>query len=65
MANGSKKTSRAGNNPSEAMTPEQLVSEIRRRAQEIFEKRGSAPGTHLDDWLKAEKEVKSKHGIAQ
>jgi hypothetical protein len=38
-----------------APTPEQ----IRRRAQEIFEARGSAPGRELDDWLQAEIELKS------
>ncbi len=36
-----------------ALTPEQ----IRRRAQEIYEARGSAPGHELDDWLKAEQEL--------
>ena len=38
-----------------APTPEQ----IRKRAQEIFEARGSAPGCEVDDWLQAEIEVKS------
>ena len=36
-------------------TPEQ----IRRRAQEIFEARGGAPGHELDDWLLAERELTS------
>jgi hypothetical protein len=40
-------------------TPEQ----IRRRAQEIFEARGSAPGSELDDWLQAETELKSGLGL--
>ena len=40
-------------------TPEQ----IRRRAQEIFEARGSAPGHELDDWLQAEIELKSELGL--
>jgi len=39
-----------------APTPEQ----IRRRAQEIFEARGSAPGHELDDWLEAERELKQE-----
>jgi len=39
-----------------APTPEQ----IRRRAQEIFEARGSATGHELDDWLKAEHELKQE-----
>jgi hypothetical protein len=41
-----------------APTPEQ----IRRRAQEIFEARGSAPGRELDDWLLAECELKAEIG---
>jgi len=44
---------------SPAPTPEQ----IRRRAQEIFEARGSAPGSELDDWLQAETELKSELGL--
>jgi hypothetical protein len=43
---------------SPAPTPEQ----IRRRAQEIFEARGGAPGSALDDWLQAETELKSELG---
>lgn len=31
---------------------------IRRRAREIFVERGSKPGQDLDNWLKAEAEVK-------
>ncbi len=42
-----------------APTPEQ----IRRRAQKIFEARGSAPGHELDDWLQAEIELKSEIGL--
>jgi hypothetical protein len=38
-----------------APTPE----EIRKRAQEIFEARGGAPGHELDDWLLAESQLKS------
>ena len=40
-------------------TPEQ----IRRRAQEIFEARGSTPGHELDDWLQAETELNSGIGL--
>jgi hypothetical protein len=41
-----------------APTPEQ----IRKRAQEIFEARGCAPGGELEDWLQAERELKSGTG---
>ena len=30
---------------------------IRRRAYEIYEARGGAPGAELDDWLQAEREI--------
>jgi DUF2934 family protein len=30
---------------------------IRKRAQELSKQRGSAPGSALDDWLRAEKEL--------
>jgi hypothetical protein len=46
-----------------ALTPEQLTMEIRKRAQEIFEKRGNKPGTALGDWLASEREIKAKHNI--
>jgi len=45
------------------IAPDQLVAEIRKRAHEIFLKRGPGPGSDLDDWLKAEREVKEKYGI--
>ena len=35
--------------------------EIRLRAYEIYCGRVSASATALDDWLKAEKEIKAKH----
>ena len=30
---------------------------IRRRAYELYLQRGNEPGTELDDWLRAEKEI--------
>jgi hypothetical protein len=33
---------------------------IRRRASEIHQARGGAPGQELDDWLQAEREVKAQ-----
>ena len=38
---------------------ESVSDKIRKRAQELFEKRGSASGDALTDWLQAEKEIKS------
>ena len=33
--------------------------EIRRRAYEIYLKRGGLPGQELEDWLQAEREIES------
>lgn len=35
----------------------ELEERIRRRAHEIYEQRGGQPGSDLDDWLQAEKEI--------
>jgi hypothetical protein len=40
-----------------------LREEIRRRAEELYIKRGGSPGDELSDWLAAEKEIKKKYGI--
>jgi hypothetical protein len=36
---------------------------IRSRAYEFFERRGGHPGSELDDWLRAEREVKHHFGL--
>jgi hypothetical protein len=36
---------------------EEALNAIRRRAFELFEKRGRAPGGELDDWQQAEKDL--------
>jgi hypothetical protein len=36
--------------------------EIRRRAYEIYEARGGAPGSDVDDWCAAEREVRASRG---
>ena len=48
------------NSGSAIMFGESVSDKIRKRAQEIFEKRGSAVGDALSDWLKAEKQIKSE-----
>ena len=35
----------------------------RKRAYQFFEERGRQPGHELDDWLRAEREVKNHLGI--
>ena len=41
---------------------EQTVPEerIRNRAHAIYEERGAAPGRDVDDWLQAERELRSQ-----
>ncbi|PIQ86265.1 MAG: hypothetical protein COV73_04815 [Candidatus Omnitrophica bacterium CG11_big_fil_rev_8_21_14_0_20_43_6] len=39
---------------------ESISDKIRKRAQELFEKRGSALGDALTDWLEAERQIKSE-----
>jgi hypothetical protein len=46
------------------ISPEKLVEEISKRAYEIHLKRGATPGSDMDDWLKAEKEIKAKYHVA-
>ena len=51
------KDKKSGSGP---MFGESVSDKIRKRAQELFEKRGSAPGDALTDWLEAEKQIKSE-----
>lgn len=46
------------------ISPDQLVSEIQKRAHEIYLERGDASSSDFDDWINAEKQVKAKLGIA-
>jgi len=39
------------------------LEEVKKRAYQIFQQRGSAHGSDFEDWLKAEKEIKQKYGI--
>jgi hypothetical protein len=45
---------------SSSMFGESISDKIRKRAQELFEKRGNVPGDALTDWLEAEKQIKSE-----
>lgn len=38
--------------------PPNIEEEIRRRAYELFEARGGEEGHELEDWLRAEEEIK-------
>jgi hypothetical protein len=48
---------------SPSISPEQFVAEVRSRAHQIFLQRGSTARSPLEDWLQAEKELKTKYGI--
>lgn len=43
--------------------PNELIARIQQRAYELFEKGGCQPGHDLDNWLKAERQVKKELGI--
>jgi hypothetical protein len=42
-------------------TPADLDAEIRRRAYELYERRGCTPGHENEDWLIAEREVVGRY----
>jgi hypothetical protein len=39
---------------------ESITEKIRRRAQELYEKRGRVPGNDWADWFEAERQVKAE-----
>lgn len=43
------------------IVPINMDEEIRRRAYELFEQRGGAPGSEQEDWLRAESEVLARY----
>ena len=43
-------------------SPSELQDQIRRRAYELYEQRGSDGGYEVSDWLQAESEVVQKKG---
>jgi hypothetical protein len=53
----------AANPISPSINLQDFMDEIRVRANEIYLKRGNAPGDELSDWLQAERDIKKKHGI--
>jgi outer membrane protein TolC len=40
--------------------PDNLEENIRRRAYELYEERGREDGRELDDWLRAEEELRQR-----
>jgi hypothetical protein len=43
------------------LVPINLEDEIRRRAYELYQQRGSAVGSEADDWLNAEREIRQRY----
>ena len=43
------------------VVPINLEDEIRRRAYELYQQRGGAPGSEAQDWLAAEREVRQRY----
>ena len=54
-----RKTKTASAPGSAPPSPEPSVDEIRRRAYERYQERGGNHGQHFDDWLEAERELRS------
>lgn len=46
-----------------AVSLDHYLDSVKKKAYEIFQSRGAIHGSDLDDWLKAEKEVKQKYGL--
>jgi hypothetical protein len=55
-----RKTKTAPKASSAPPSPEPSVDEIRRRAYERYQQRGGNHGKHFDDWLEAERELRSR-----
>jgi hypothetical protein len=55
-----RKTKTVSTTESTPPSTEPSVDEIRRRAYERYQERGGNHGRHFDDWLEAEKELRSK-----
>lgn len=49
-------------NPAQTAGSKDIAEQIRRRAYELYLKRGQAHGNDWADWLQAEREVKQKNG---
>jgi hypothetical protein len=43
------------------VVPINIEDEIRRRAYELYQQRGGAPGSEAQDWLAAEREVRQRY----
>jgi len=53
-------TNKASSNSSTAIPQDQLTDMIRKKAYELYEKRGKKSGQDMNNWLEAERIVKQK-----
>ena len=53
-------TNKASSNSSTSIPQDQLTDMIRKKAYELYEKRGRKPGHSMNDWLEAERIIKGK-----
>lgn len=60
MPKSTKATSSVSPRKPKKAKPEPTQEEIALRAYHIFLERGSTPGNELEDWLQAERELKSE-----
>jgi hypothetical protein len=51
---------KVGKSSNPAMSKEDLNALIAKKSYELYEKRGRKPGHAMDDWLEAERIIKSK-----
>ncbi len=54
-------SARVGAGKKSKFTAPVLEEEIRHRAYELYEQRGSTPGSESEDWLRAEREIVERH----
>ena len=53
-------TNKASSNSSTSIPQEQLTDMIRKKAYELYEKRGKKSGQDMNNWLEAERMIKQK-----
>src|SRR5215469_583380 len=58
-----KETKKLSSETRRNVAPINLEDEIRRRAYELYEQRGCAPGHENDDWLIAESEILTRYSV--
>lgn len=69
--NGNTRNKQVANTPAvgfevrKGSSPVDLEAEIRRRAYELYEQRGCAPGHEEEDWLVAEREIRARYNYQQ